>query len=206
MRHKKSGKKLGRHATHRKAMLANLATSLFDKERIITTVDRAKETRGLAERLITWAKRGDLHSMRLAARVISNKDILKKLFSEIAKSYEKREGGYTRVIKLKQRKGDNATLAVFELVGRGGPDVVLQRKKKSKSAAGETPAEQIETTQEAASAETGESKVKEAKTEKKAEKTPKVKAAKKPSAEKKEKKAGGEEKPKKAKKAEDKKK
>lgn len=134
MRHLKSGRKLNRTASHRKAMLINLAVSLLDKERVKTTVAKAKEVRGVVERLITHGKKGTLHAIRLAARKIHNKNILKKLFEDIAPGYKDREGGYTRVMKLTTRKGDNAELAIIELVGREG-DVQRKRKKKKKTAA-----------------------------------------------------------------------
>lgn len=133
MRHLRSGRKLNISASHRKALYANLAMSLFDKERITTTTAKAKEVRGVVERLITYGKIGTLHAIRTAARTINDKDILKKLFKEIAPGYADRKGGYTRVIKLKNRRGDNAELSIIELVGRGGSEV--QRKRKKKSAA-----------------------------------------------------------------------
>ncbi len=134
MRHLKSGRKLNRTASHRKAMLSNLAVSLLDKERVTTTVAKAKEVRSVVERLITYGKKGTLHAIRLAARKINNKNVLKKLFEDIAPGYKDREGGYTRVVKLKNRKGDNAGMAIIELVGRHG-DVQRKRKKKKKAPA-----------------------------------------------------------------------
>ena len=113
-------------------MLSNLAESLLDKERVTTTVAKAKEVRGVVERLITYGKKGSLHAIRLAAKRIKNKTILKKLFEDIAPGYKEREGGYTRVVKLKNRKGDNAELAIIELAGRHG-DVKRKRKKKKKA-------------------------------------------------------------------------
>ena len=138
MRHLKSGRKLNRTASHRKAMLANLATSLLDKERVRTTVEKAKEVRGVVERLITYGKKGTLHAIRLAEKTLKNKDILKKLFNDIAVGYKGRQGGYTRVIKLGTRKGDNADMAIIELVGRGD-DVPRKRKKKKKPAVAKKP-------------------------------------------------------------------
>ena len=138
MRHLKSGRKLNRTASHRRAMLANLATSLLDKERVRTTVVKAKEVRSVVERLITYGKKGTLHAIRLAERTLKNKDILKKLFNDIAVGYKGRQGGYTRVIKLGTRKGDNADMAIIELVGRGD-DVQRKRKKKKKSTVARKP-------------------------------------------------------------------
>ncbi|MFP4416102.1 MAG: 50S ribosomal protein L17 [Chitinispirillaceae bacterium] len=133
MRHLKSGRKLNRTASHRKAMLNNLATSILDKERVTTTVAKAKEVRSLVERLITYGKRGDLHNIRRAARSVKSKDVLKKLFDDIAPTYKDREGGYTRILKLGERRGDNAEMSIIELVGRGQEEP--QRPKRAKTAA-----------------------------------------------------------------------
>jgi large subunit ribosomal protein L17 len=118
MRHRNKGRKLGRTASHREAMLRNMATSLFQHERISTTTAKAKELRGFAERLITLAKRGDLHARRQAARRIHDKDILFKLFDSLGPRFAERAGGYTRVLKLGFREGDGAELALIELVDR----------------------------------------------------------------------------------------
>jgi large subunit ribosomal protein L17 len=135
MRHLRSGRKLNRSASHRKALFANLALALFDKERIITTLPKAKEMRSLAERLITYAKKKSLHTIRLASRVIRDRTILKKLFDDIAPSFADRQGGYTRIIKLGERRGDNALMAIIELVGRGGAEIAAARKKSAAKAA-----------------------------------------------------------------------
>ena len=135
MRHLVSGRKLNRTASHRRAMLSNLAVSILEKERVTTTLVKAKEVRGVVERLITYGKKGDLHAIRTAARRINNKTVLKKLFDDIAPSYKEREGGYTRIIKLGERKGDNASMSIIELVGRGSADAVRKSKKKSKAKA-----------------------------------------------------------------------
>jgi len=116
MRHRKKGRKLQRTASHRRAMLRNLATSLFRHERIETTTAKAKELRPYAERLITLARRGDLHARRLVARRIQDREILGKLFDEIASRYAERPGGYTRILKLGTRKGDAAEISLIELV------------------------------------------------------------------------------------------
>ncbi len=131
MRHLMSGRKLNRTYSHRKAMLSNLAMSILDKERVTTTVSKAKEVRSLVERLITYSKRGGLHSIRLAARTINDKTILKKLFDEIGPSYKDREGGYTRIVKIGERRGDNAEMSIIELVGRDGDEPRRRKKKKS---------------------------------------------------------------------------
>jgi len=133
MRHLVAGRKLNRTSSHRKAMFSNMAVSILDNERITTTLAKAKEVRSVVERLITYAKRGNLHSIRLAERRIKNKTILKKLFDDIAPSYKEREGGYTRIIKLNERKGDNAPMAIIELTGRGAQDPVRKKKKKVKA-------------------------------------------------------------------------
>jgi large subunit ribosomal protein L17 len=117
MRHQNRKRKLNRKAPHRKSMLANMATSLFDKERIMTTLPRAKEVRHTAERLITYAKRGGLHAVRLAAVQVRDESILKKLFETIAPSFKDRNGGYTRIIHADERIGDNAPMCYIELVG-----------------------------------------------------------------------------------------
>jgi len=116
MRHMKSGKRLGRNTSHRKAMMRNMVTSFFDLEKITTTDARAKELRKMAEKLITMARRGDLHSRRLVMQVVRDKKVVAKLFDTIAPRYTERPGGYTRIIKLGHRSGDNASLSVIELV------------------------------------------------------------------------------------------
>ena len=116
MRHLKSGRKLNRTSSHRKAMLSNMATSLLQHERIQTTDAKAKEVRRVAERLITFAKKGGLHNRRLAFRTIRDEKVLAKLFEEIGPRYAERAGGYTRILKLGYRKGDNAPVSVIELV------------------------------------------------------------------------------------------
>ena len=133
MRHLKSGRKLNRTASHRKSMLANLATSILDKERVTTTVPKAKEVRGVVERQITYAKTGTLHAVRLAAKTIRDKTVLKKLFDEIAPGYKNREGGYLRIIKKGDRCGDNAPMCIVELVGRDDSDISHRPKRKSVS-------------------------------------------------------------------------
>ncbi|HKK92082.1 MAG TPA: 50S ribosomal protein L17 [Longimicrobiales bacterium] len=116
MRHRKNGRKLNRTPAHRRAMLRNMATSLFLHERIETTTAKAKELRPYAERLITLAKRGDLHARRLAASKVRDRDVVGKLFDELGPRYSDRPGGYTRILKLGARKGDAAEMALIELV------------------------------------------------------------------------------------------
>ena len=109
-------RKLGREASHRKAMLRNLVTDLLREGRITTTEMRAKEARRAAEKMITLGKRGDLHARRRALAFIYDEDVVKKLFDEIAPGYEDRQGGYTRILKLGPRRGDNAEEVYLELV------------------------------------------------------------------------------------------
>jgi len=116
MRHRIKGKQLSRTASHKKAMLANMATSLFQHDRIVTTQAKAKELRPYAERLITLARRGDLHARRLVERRIKDKEVTHRLFTEIGKRFAARPGGYTRIIKLGHRVGDGADTARIELV------------------------------------------------------------------------------------------
>lgn len=116
MRHNKAGRRLGRKTSHREAMFRNMVTSLLDHGKITTTDAKAKEIRVVAERMITLGKRGDLHSMRLAASVIREKSVVSKLFSTIAPRYKERLGGYTRIIKLGIRQGDAAPISLIELV------------------------------------------------------------------------------------------
>ncbi len=110
------GTRLGGSPAHERLMLANLATSLFEHDRITTTEAKAKRLRPLAERLITFAKRGDLHARRQVMTVIRDKDVVHKLFAEIGPRMATRPGGYTRIIKTEPRKGDNAPMAVIEIV------------------------------------------------------------------------------------------
>ncbi len=117
MRHKYSGRKLGRTSSHRQAMFRNMVTSLFEHERIVTTAEKAKEARPIAEKMITLAKRGDLHARRQALSFIRSKDVVEKLFTQIKDSFEDRKGGYTRIIKTGVRRGDCASMAILELVG-----------------------------------------------------------------------------------------
>src|SRR3954451_18730037 len=110
------GPRLGGSPSHERLMLANLATSLFEHGRITTTEAKAKRLRAFAEKLVTFAKRGDLHARRQVMTVIRDKDVIHHLFAEIGPRFENREGGYTRITKVGNRKGDNAPMAVIELV------------------------------------------------------------------------------------------
>lgn len=117
MRHRKAGKRLGRTSSHRIAMFRNMVTSLFEHERIITTTEKAKEVRPIAEKLITLAKRGDTHARRQALGYVRSKAIVEKLFTVIKDKFVNRNGGYTRILQTGIRKGDAARMAIFELVG-----------------------------------------------------------------------------------------
>jgi large subunit ribosomal protein L17 len=132
MRHNVRGRKLNRTPAHRKMLYRNLVTSLFKHERIQTTVPKAKEARMVAEKMITFAKKGDLHSRRMAARKIMEPAILQKLFAEIGPRYAERSGGYTRIMRLGPRKGDNAELAILELVDNTARPKSLDSKKRTR--------------------------------------------------------------------------
>ena len=127
MRHLKGFRTLNRTHAHRKALFINLTEALLKKERIQTTLIKAKELRRVAEKIITRAKVKNLHNIRIVARMIKDKDILKKLFDEVAPRYVTRNGGYTRIIKLNKRKGDGSDLAFIELV----EEKDLNKKKKT---------------------------------------------------------------------------
>jgi large subunit ribosomal protein L17 len=116
MRHAKKGRKLGTDASHTDAMLRSLAAALLTNERIKTTETRAKEVRSLVDRIITWGKRGDVHSRRLALAELGDQALVKKVFDDIAPRAADRDGGYTRILKLGPRKGDAAPMVIIELV------------------------------------------------------------------------------------------
>ncbi len=116
MRHKLAGRKLNRPSGHRRAMYRNLVTDLLNYEKIITTEAKAKEVRGLAERMITLGKEGGLHPRRQALSFILNKKVAEKVFTELAPRYAERHGGYTRILKLGPRLGDGAAMVQLELV------------------------------------------------------------------------------------------
>jgi large subunit ribosomal protein L17 len=137
MRHRNSGRKLNRTATHRSALFASLATALIKHEQIATTLPKAKELRRVADRLITLAKRGDLHARRLAFSRIRDEAMVAKLFGTLGPRYADRPGGYTRVLKAGFRYGDSAPMAVIELVDRDPEARGLD--------SGPTPAEREET-------------------------------------------------------------
>jgi len=131
MRHRCKGRKLGRTWAHKKSMMRNLVTSLFEHERVETTDAKAKEVRSVAERLITLAKRGDggVAARRRAARVVRDRKIVKKLFEDIAPRYADRPGGYTRIVKVENRLGDSAPLSILQLVKE--PVTFKERKART---------------------------------------------------------------------------
>ena len=148
MRHLHGYRKLGRDSSHRRAMLRNMATSLVKMERIETTLPKAKELRGIVDRMITLGKRGDLHARRLAASYLFDDEAVAKVFSDLASRFEKRPGGYTRILRKGFRFGDGADMALIELVdfqerreqaaaGEAAAKKAGAGKKKAKAAAGE---------------------------------------------------------------------
>ena len=138
MRHLISGHKLGRQPAHRRATLRNLVTNLIEKERIQTTLLRAKAARPLAERLITLGKRDSLHARRQAASFLQTPNATKKLFADLAPRFADRPGGYTRIIRVGWRIGDGAELAILEFIGS---ELKKKDKKQKKQKVEETPEE-----------------------------------------------------------------
>src|SRR4051794_20497851 len=171
------GPRLGGAPPHERLMLANLAPSLFEHGRITTTQAKAKRLRPFAEKLVTFAKRGDLHARRQVMTVIRDKDVVHSLFAEIGPRYENRSGGYTRITKVGNRKGDNAPMAVIELVealtvaqqavaeAEGARGTRSAPRKVRASAAGEATAEAVEVPEAVATPATAETTANEATTE-----------------------------------------
>jgi large subunit ribosomal protein L17 len=145
------GPRLGGSPAHERLMLANLATSLFEHGRIRTTEAKARRLRPMAEKLITKAKRGDLHNRRLVLRVIKDKGVVHALFTEIAPRYENRPGGYTRITKIGPRRGDNAPMAVIELVEEAAAPAARAETRRSRRARPAAEPAATATTDEAAS-------------------------------------------------------
>jgi large subunit ribosomal protein L17 len=125
MRHRKTGRRLGRNSSHRNAMFRNMVTSLFRYEQLETTESRAKELRPIAEKMITLAKRGDLHARRQALSYMKDKDVTHRLFDELKDRYSERQGGYLRIVKKGNRRGDGAPVSVVQLLP-------AEQKKKTK--------------------------------------------------------------------------
>jgi large subunit ribosomal protein L17 len=142
MRHGRNLRKLGRTTAHRKALLRNLSTSFFEKERIATTLIKAKELRPFAERLITLARKDNLHSRRLAARSIQDRAVVRKLFDTLGPRFAQRNGGYSRILKLGWRQGDGAEMAILELLGSeptfSKPERKGKKARKKTAAAAES--------------------------------------------------------------------
>jgi large subunit ribosomal protein L17 len=159
MKHRVVGRRLDRTTEHRTAMFRNLVTSLLRHERITTTTPKAKELKRFADKIITLAKRATPHSRRIANRDVRDVEVLNKLFGPIADRYKARPGGYTRLVRVGRRAGDNAELAIIELVDRGTPAAEEQDEKKAakapKAKAGKKP--------EAEKPEKAEKKAKKAK-------------------------------------------
>lgn len=132
MRHNKSGNRLSRTTSHRQALIRNMVTSLLEHERIVTTTAKAKEVRKVADKMITLAKRGDLHARRQALSVVRDKQVVAKLFDTLRTEYLERQGGYTRIIRTGNRLGDAADMAILELVN--------YREKEGEAAAETAPA------------------------------------------------------------------
>ncbi len=134
MRHRVSGRKLRRTTSHRLALLRNLVRALFLHERIETTLAKAKEMRRYAERMITLGKSGDIASRRRAREFLQDRRIVSKLFDSLSNRYKTRQGGYTRIIRLRRREGDGALLSLIELVDREKPKKPEKKKAPSKKA------------------------------------------------------------------------
>lgn len=140
MRHGKSGRKLNRTASHRKAMFANMAASLIEHEQIVTTLPKAKEIRPFVEKLVTLGKRGDLHARRMAVSTVRDAKLVAKLFDTLAPRYATRNGGYLRIMKAGFRQGDNAPMAVVEFVDRNVDAKGAADRSRLEAAAPETEA------------------------------------------------------------------
>ena len=130
MRHKRAGKKLGRSASHRDAMMRNMVTSFLKDEKVITTDMKAKLLKGLTDKMITLGKQGDLHARRQVASIVRDRAASKKLFEEISPRFQDRQGGYTRSVKIENRHGDNAPISVVEFVSK--PEEKPKAKKKGR--------------------------------------------------------------------------
>ena len=135
MRHYKKGRKLGTDYSHTKAMKKSLACALFTHDRIKTVEARAKEIRPLVDKVITWAKRGDLHSRRLAIAALGDKELVYEMFAKVDQGmYADRNGGYTTIVKLGPRRGDGAEMALIELMGNREVRLAAKEKKSAKKA------------------------------------------------------------------------
>jgi large subunit ribosomal protein L17 len=155
VRHARTGKKLGRDSAHRKALYSNLAGALIEHGRIKTTVTKAKAVKPLAEQMITLGRRGDLHARRQATAVLRSRDVVHKLFAEVAPLFKDRPGGYTRIVKIGPRPGDAAEMAYLELVDEAY--VAKEREERATAVAPAADAEEVfDTTPEADAEEEAE--------------------------------------------------
>jgi len=181
MRHNKIGRQLGRNSSHRKAMYRNMVTSLFEHGRIQTTDAKAKELRRIAERLITIGKKNDLASKRRAMAFVRSRDVVAKLFDEICPGFGERPGGYTRIIKVGNRRGDNAPISILELVTEDYKPKAKKKAAPKKAAAPKAKApeveEKVEEAVEAAPEEAAEETVEAAAEQAEAEEAPAEEAA-----------------------------
>ena len=174
MRHLKDGvRRFGRSQGHRRALFRNLISALILRERIKTTLAKAKELRGKAEKVITLGKKGTVHARRMALRHVAERETLKKLFGSLSERYASRNGGYTRIIRLGNRKGDDAPMVLLELVDREEEKPVVETKGKGKA---QKPAPEKKTAEKKAP-KASEKKSKEAKPKKAADKETKKAAA-----------------------------
>ena len=188
MRHLKAGRKFGRTSAHRKALFRNLVGALIQRERIRTTLAKAKELRGKVEKTITLGKKGTLHARRLAFKLAPQKETVHKVFGDLAERYANRPGGYTRIIKIGPRRGDNAPMAFIELVDREGEAPAPQKTKEAaKKEAPKKTAAKKETKPKAAEKKAADKKETKKEAEEKPKKETKKQAEpKKPAAKKKE--------------------
>jgi large subunit ribosomal protein L17 len=154
MRHRRAGSKLGRLTAHRWAMFRNQLTSLFQHERITTTTAKAKALRPLADRVVTLAKREDLHARRQVLSLVHDTTVVRKLFDTVAARYADRRGGYTRIVPVGTRRGDGAPVAILELVDR--PEAPKEKKEKAKKKAAEPKGKAARKARAAAAAAAGE--------------------------------------------------
>ncbi len=178
MRHARSGKKLGRDSAHRKALYSNLAGALIEHGRIKTTVTKAKAVKPIAEQMITLGRRGDLHARRQATAFLRSRDVVHKLFADVAPLFKDRPGGYTRIVKIGPRQGDAAEMAYLELVNE--EYVAAQREERTPepvAAAAEEPVDEVVDEAQEADAEEAPEVEAEASEETEGEAEPEVESA-----------------------------
>jgi large subunit ribosomal protein L17 len=159
MRHRVRGRKLGRKKSHKEQMLRNMVISLFQHESIRTTDAKAKEARRLAEKLLTWGKRGDLHSRRMVLRYVASAEVVRKIFEDIAPRFGSRNGGYTRIVKLEVRRGDAAPVVLLELTEKSKEleeEKAARKAKKEARKEAKRKADEEAMAMEAAAEEEGE--------------------------------------------------